>query len=94
MTNCRCQGIACETEDRERFEARGLAGLRADTQAHSSDTAPPVWRAPECPKGLAAVPVGGSRAKTEQNSHIISYGHSWRPSTDLAIATTSVNGMK
>ena len=30
MTNCRCQGIACETEDRERFEARGLARLRDD----------------------------------------------------------------
>ena len=26
MTNCRCQGIACETEDREHFETRGLAG--------------------------------------------------------------------
>ena len=26
MTNCRCTGIACETEDRERFEARDPAG--------------------------------------------------------------------
>ena len=25
---------------------------------------PPVWRAPEGPKGLAAVPVGGGRART------------------------------
>ena len=62
--------------------------------ATNSDTAPPVWRAPECPKGLAAVPVGGSRAKTEQKSHIISYGHFWRPPTNVAIATTSVHGLK
>ena len=38
MTNCRCQGIACETEDRERFEARGLARLRGDAPSHISAT--------------------------------------------------------
>ena len=30
--------------------------------ATNSDTAPPVWRAPEGPEGQAAVPVGGGRA--------------------------------
>ena len=35
----------------------GLAGLVQTTQA------PPVWRAPEGPEGLAAVPVGGGRAR-------------------------------
>ena len=34
----------------------GLAGLVQATQA------PPAWRAPEGPEGLAAVPVGGGRA--------------------------------
>ena len=29
------------------------------TQPHASDTAPPTWRAPEGPEGLAAAPVGG-----------------------------------
>ena len=28
-------------------------------RASHSDLAPLVWRAPECPEGLAAVPVGG-----------------------------------
>ena len=38
---------------------------RRRVQPHISDTAPPVWRAPEGPEGLAAVPVGGgARAHT------------------------------
>ena len=51
---------------------RGLAGQRADAQSHTSaHQAPQVWRAPEGPgaraslqtRGLAAVPVGGGRAR-------------------------------
>ena len=30
-----------------------------------SDTAPPVWRAPEGPEGQTAVPVGGGRARPQ-----------------------------
>ena len=41
------------------------------TLATNSDTAPTVWRPPQGLQGLAAVPVGGSRAKTDQNSHVI-----------------------
>ena len=33
--------------------------------ATHSDAAPPVWRVPEGPEGLAAVPVGGRRARAE-----------------------------
>ena len=32
------------------------------TQPHASDTAPPMWRAPEGPQGQAAAPVGGGGA--------------------------------
>ena len=40
---------------------QGLAGLRDDAPSHTSaHQAPPVWRAPA---GLAAVPVGGGRAR-------------------------------
>ena len=42
---------------------RGLAGLRGDAPSNISDQAPLVWRAPERPVGLAAVPVGGSGAR-------------------------------
>ena len=45
-----------------RGRRRSLASLRGDVQAHISDTAPPVWRAPEGPEGLAAAPVGGGGA--------------------------------
>ena len=41
---------------------RGLAGLRDDAPSHISDQAPPVWRAPEGPQGLAAAAVGGGGA--------------------------------
>ena len=46
----------------ERSSQRGrLAGGSPPTGTHS-DQAPLVWRAPEGPEGLAAVPVGGGRA--------------------------------
>ena len=35
---------------------------RRRVQPHISDTAPPVWRAPEGPEGQAAAPVGGGKA--------------------------------
>ena len=40
----------------------GRASIRR-TEPHISDQAPLVWRAPEGPEGLAAVPVGGGRAR-------------------------------
>ena len=46
-----------------RGRRRGLAGLRGDAPSNISDQAPLVWRAPERPVGLAAVPVGGSGAR-------------------------------
>ena len=46
-----------------RGRRRGLAGLRGDAPSNISDLAPLVWRAPERPVGLAAVPVGGSGAR-------------------------------
>ena len=43
---------------------QGLAGQRADAPSQSSaHPAPLVWRAPEGPEGLAAVPVGGGGAR-------------------------------
>ena len=42
---------------------RGLAGQRGDAPNHTpAHQAPPVWRAPEGPEGLDAVPVGGGGA--------------------------------
>ena len=38
--DCRHQGIACETEDRARFEARGSARLRDDAPRNSSRKGP------------------------------------------------------
>ena len=38
MTNCRCQGIACETEDREHVEARDPAWLRSNAPSNTSAT--------------------------------------------------------
>ena len=38
-------------------------GFETTRSATHSNTAPPVWRAPEGPEGLAAVPVGGGRAR-------------------------------
>ena len=61
-------GPGCGARGRQ----RGLAGQRADAQSHTSaHQAPQVWRAPEGPgaraslqtRGLAAVPVGGGRAR-------------------------------
>ena len=45
-----------------RGRRRGLAGLRGEAPPHTATQAPPVWRAPEGPKGQAAVPVGGDGA--------------------------------
>ena len=46
-----------------RGRRRGLAGQRDDAFNHTSASqAPLVWRAPEGPEGLAAVPVGGGGA--------------------------------
>ena len=40
MTNCRCQGIACETEDREHVAARDPAWLRSNAPSNTSATSP------------------------------------------------------
>ena len=45
-----------------RWVVVGLAGHRVDAPSHAVHQAPPVWRAPKGPEGLAAVPVGGGRA--------------------------------
>ena len=52
------RGPGCGTRGRR----RGLAGFRGDAPSNISDLAPLVWRAPERPVGLAAVPVGGGGA--------------------------------
>ena len=41
------------------------------TLATNSDTAPTVWRPPQGLQGLAALPVGGSRARAKHKSHVI-----------------------
>ena len=52
----------------ERSSRRGrLTGGSPPTGTHS-DQAPQVWRAPEGPEGLAAVPVGGGGAWTAPHS--------------------------
>ena len=59
-------GPGCGARGRQ----RGLAGLRGGAPNHqSAHQAPQVWRAPEGPEGLAAVPVvgGGVRATREHN---------------------------
>ncbi len=65
-----------------------------ETTHRTSNPAPPVWRVPEGPAGLAAVLVGGGGARTKQKSHIISYGHFWRPPTNVAIPTTAIQILK
>ena len=45
-------------------------------------------------QGKAAVPMGGGGARTKQKSHIISYGHFWRPPRNVAIATTLLHDLK
>ena len=54
---------------------RSLAGLVQATQVL------PVWRAPECPKGPAAAPVGGGGART---THRQQAPPDWRPPRSLA----------
>ena len=46
----------------EGSEGPGRASSRR-VELPNSDPAPQVWRAPEGPEGLAAVPVGGGRAR-------------------------------
>ena len=58
---------ACEAKAGPDCGEESLAGFRANAP-HISDTAPPVWRAPEGPAGLAAVLVGGGRAWTDNES--------------------------
>ena len=53
---------ACEAKAGPDCGEESLAGFRANAP-HISDTAPPVWRAPEGPAGLAAVLVGGGGAR-------------------------------
>ena len=38
------------------------AGPRADAPSRTAPHTPPVWKTPEGPEGLAAVPVGGGGA--------------------------------
>ena len=38
--------------------------------------------------------MGGGGARTKQKSHIISYGHFWRPPRNVAIATTLLHDLK
>ena len=58
---------ACEAKAGPDCGEESLAGFRANAP-HISDTAPPVWRAPEGPAGLAAVLVGGGGAWTDNES--------------------------
>ena len=65
-------GLGLREQRRRRFHARDFRCSRAiaepgrapsqRAEPHISDQAPLVWRAPEGPQGLAAVPVGGGGA--------------------------------
>ena len=85
----------CRKVQRAWLRCRWAAGPGRTTSRRAEppiiDPAPLVWRAPE---GSAAVPVGGGRASTKQKSHIISYGHFWRPPRNVAIATTLLHDLK
>ena len=45
-----------------RSEGKVWPGFKAQHRATDQRQAPPVWRAPEGPEGLAVVPVGGGGA--------------------------------
>ena len=61
--------IAGELRAKLLRQLRGQAGLRGDAPNHTpAHQAPLVWRAPEGPEGLAAVPVGGGRARADNES--------------------------
>ena len=51
-----------------RGRRQGLVGQRVDVPPHKAPQAPPIWRAPEGPAGLAAVPVAGGRAWPDNES--------------------------
>ena len=53
-----------------RGRRRGLAGLRGDAPSNISDQAPLVWRAPERPVGLAAVPVAAAGPAQASHSNL------------------------
>ena len=108
MRNCLGRSGGCRRDRRARLRyprcrkvqrawprCRWAAGPGRTTSRRAEppiiDPAPLVWRAPE---GSAAVPVGGGRARTKQKSHIISYGHFWRPPRNVAIATTLLHDLK
>ena len=88
----------CRKVQRAWLRCRWAAGPGRTTSRRAEppiiDPAPPVWRVPEGPAGLAAVLVGGGGARTKQKSHIISYGHFWRPPRNVAIATTLLHDLK
>ena len=95
MRNCLGRSGGCRRDRRAWPRCRWAAGPGRTTSRRAEppiiDPAPLVWRAPE---GSAAVPVGGGRARTKQKSHIISYGHFWRPPRNVAIATTLLHDLK
>ena len=70
----------------------GLAGLVQTTQA------PPVWRAPEGPEGLAAAAVGGGRARAGfETTHPATHSNTappvWRaPEGPEGLAAVPVGG--
>ena len=51
-----------------RGRRQGLVGQRVDVPPHKAPQAPPIWRAPEGPEGLTAVPVAGGRAWPDNES--------------------------
>ena len=61
------------------------------THHHTAPQAPPMWRAPAGPEGLAAVPVGGGRARagleidhSERSSRVAISRAGRRPRTHTA----------
>ena len=96
---------------------RGLAavpvggGARPDNEptrpATHSDTAPPVWRAPEGPDGQTAVPVGGGRAwpgneptrraklaARTAGGRAAAHGHTKQPSRDSGRVQSPARGTR
>ena len=72
MTNCRCQGIACETEDGEHVEARDPAWLRSNAPSNTSATRRRRCEGrrrdlPRC-RWAAAGPGRASRRRAERSS--------------------------
>ena len=70
-------GPGCSTRGRR----RGLAGLRDDAPSEARGAAPNDWRPPRGLRGLAAVPVGGGRARAG-----LEIDHSEPPGSRVAIS--------